>query len=1277
MKKRMIKALLLAVAVVGVLSLFPVSHAYGDYEWASGGAPGSGSGDGSGTVVGDHCKGQNYDSYYDCYCINRCPRWILVTKSVYDQIVSGNRTVGTYTSLPSCESDQYVIIAGDQDYNGEVQIYNQNSGNRVSPHKERHVYTSVAEGISSLSHTTDWGVTYNYNLNRWNDTGFLTWENVDGAVDEIDGHTLTYGEIIEKVETRSGFKEKDLAVICPSMVTETNSTVYFSSSNASATGVDTAHTGIQKEPYSVTTTTVNLTVGETLAEMSFSHDVYASQESEDTEWSVAKTGFLGYPFYSVGSYSGGAASGTTDITVPFSGHEEAKYSSVTSPQFTDKYQNIKFSVAGEYNFCETISVAGTTLTTACVKVNVAKKASSSYGSASQVSNRATSTANGGSSDYAKTDVYPMKGTTRSAETEKVSIKVGEEAAVTFSHNLYATKSTENVSWKITREVSGEVNGSGFNQSGYYTIKYDANGTPPYSANSAAAEVSGKANITQTEEEGLFVANKEDSRPYTDGSNRFVHRDFYRLTFNKTGTYKFCEYVYVEGTLYTWVCSTIEVKSGGGDPDPEIPDCNSLSWFSTSDGITSVASAVQNITIGTGWDKEVYAKPNDDVEWIHCYYPGVQTRYDEIVTRFHYSHSTYDSYGTHPNTNVQISSFGTWQNRFTVSASNFTSKNGIGSKTNNYVTGDSSMKSLEDPYAIQTGSNSKAGKTLTEKITSGSPTSISVTNYGDHTWTCDPYDCSYTEPYSCGTEAEPKTCYRVVPKTCYRGGCTHGNSYIASSRGGTATDKASVLVPYNFINTASIALKETAVQGESGTRRIVYAGETATVDKATINVETRYNAVTDGTYATRVNGAEVRMLAYTSNSGTGSAVAGYGTYGSDLCSAISGITHGNCTTDAYYGPGRSGYLNYVENTSGTTEYKFQNGLYNVYDVPAGEYYCVVAAVYPYTVSSDTDMNSYGSDSWYISAPDCYIIAKKPSLQVFGGSLYTAKNVITNVTAKNVIDGFYGYSSTNRSNRTIFGSWVEQAVIVPTGRTAGLASGAATGYYSSNGNTRTPSAGLGGSKEGTSVNYCNRIPLTISNSNCTSSMQQAGGYGSYGTPKPTDKAALIERFTGGDDEGINYIAAGDYNLSTTTIPKGETRVISSTGTVTISGNVVYADSYTKLSDVPKLIIYAKNITINCDVSRVDAVLIAENNVNTCPSTSYDARENSNQLKINGVVIANTLTANRTYGAATGANSIVPAEIIDYDTTLYLWGNSQADADESGRLNITYQHELSPRY
>ena len=65
------------------------------------------------------------------------------------------------------------------------------------------------------------------------------------------------------------------------------------------------------------------------------------------------------------------------------------------------------------------------------------------------------------------------------------------------------------------------------------------------------------------------------------------------------------------------------------------------------------------------------------------------------------------------------------------------------------------------------------------------------------------------------------------------------------------------------------------------------------------------------------------------------------------------------------------------------------------------------------------------------------------------------------------------------------------------------------------------------------------------------------------------------------------------------------------------------------------------------------------------------------VNGTIITHEMNANRTYGAAKGSNSIIPAEIINYDTTLYLWGSNEADVSESGKLTDTYSHELSPRF
>ena len=75
---------------------------FADYEWASGGQGGDIYGSG----------GPEYDTYYDCtgnYGNSRCPRWILVPNSVYQIIRSENRMVGTYSTLPACENDSYLM----------------------------------------------------------------------------------------------------------------------------------------------------------------------------------------------------------------------------------------------------------------------------------------------------------------------------------------------------------------------------------------------------------------------------------------------------------------------------------------------------------------------------------------------------------------------------------------------------------------------------------------------------------------------------------------------------------------------------------------------------------------------------------------------------------------------------------------------------------------------------------------------------------------------------------------------------------------------------------------------------------------------------------------------------------------------------------------------------------------------------------------------------------------------------------------------------------------
>ena len=157
----------------------------------------------------------------------------------------------------------------------------------------------------------------------------------------------------------------------------------------------------------------------------------------------------------------------------------------------------------------------------------------------------------------------------------------------------------------------------------------------------------------------------------------------------------------------------------------------------------------------------------------------------------------------------------------------------------------------------------------------------------------------------------------------------------------------------------------------------------------------------------------------------------------------------------------------------------------------------------------------------------------------------------------------------------------------------------------------------------------------------------------------------------------------------------QVVHSENTVLVKDNIAYNGTYSKYSDLPKLVIYGKNVVIDCRVTRIDALIVADEKVVTCNNYNKDINTtndadfkkdiddhineaaNSNPLKVNGAIVAKTLISNRTYGAATGVNSIIPAEIINFDPTLYMWGNlGDDDGDDNGELEVTLTKELAPR-
>ncbi len=981
---------------------------------------------------------------------------------------------------------------------------------------------------------------------------------------------------------------------------------------------------------------------------------------------------------------------------------------------------------------------------------------------SNVSNRSSSTADS-SPGYEHTNVTINE----YVETTK-TVYVGDTVSITFSNNIYSDEpygdlGGRSVEWKVYRRVF--VNGggeqeydTGGNSGQNYVLVMDSdeygntvrwwNSSMSYSPLVEGNVDRWESNSYRNPERVQSIASKSgnntipcigSSRPYLDSNeaNCFVHRDYYKVTFNKIGTYKFCEEMNLsDGGKGSKACSVIIVKER-----PEENICsrwtnayNSLLNSNKNSGITSVVSRVMNVSIGSDYETEVYAKPSDAVKWIHCYYPGVQLVADSKAAVSHAAEGDNVCSSMHDYVAMK-EKFGYWGNSFEVASTNlrepgkesrgnyregtdaldkynggkYAVGDGFFKKDGNTILKESGIRFLiDDSYYVEHGSEkNKAGNTLSEKVTSSMPKEASVTDDGTHSWKCNPHQCCDDNGENC--------------KTCYDEG-EHTNAYLkGAATKESAKDQADVKVPYNFINTID------TLELSSGT---VYAGETVTIKKAEVNIRTKDNNVTQGTYATQVDDAKLEFIAFVSSwdrseDKIAREVGSGKEYNlcnditdKEICNTIGVSDDETLNEDGVLG------IRSTERTIVSTDSlmdKGLNGEYNVHDVSAGKYYCIVAAVYPANSGGDTNLKSSGSNSWFISNPKCAVVAKRPSLQVWGGSLYTAGKVVTKAAKKRVVSGKYSIqdfsgkdgdgAANSTDNTTVFGSWVEQSIIA-NGTVTGLASGAATGYNNLEHNESIRP--LGGDLVGGHMSLCEYgVALTIPNSiindmsggfpgikRCSS--DSVGNTTSNKINEPTDKSALIQNFMG-ESSNYEYLTKyirlrafiNDYNgkglvmensAAVITMGNRHTYVLhakegDSTVDFTIDQDIKYENGkYEDLFDIPKLIIYAKNINIECDVKRIDAVLIADNAVNTCSNANkgdVNSPERSNQLKINGTVIADRMITPRTYGAGTGAASVVSAEIVDYDTSLYLWGSQKAAASNSGRLGTAYQTELPPRY
>lgn len=702
-----------------------------------------------------------------------------------------------------------------------------------------------------------------------------------------------------------------------------------------------------------------------------------------------------------------------------------------------------------------------------------------------------------------------------------------------------------------------------------------------------------------------------------------------------------------------------------------------------------------------YQKEVYAKPGDKVEFQSSYNPSLQYTYNLIPDYMKINggaekdnRSSKNKLGDFFNKNK--GDLSDWNNGFGINSENFTSsKFSVGYA---WSVGDTTLRNTE-PSNIYTVRSGDAGSVPKEKA----ETNVDVSSGKIVKTTPSQVSFSY-----------------------------NNNKFISDVKTGSVKSEAGAKVPYNFRTGVEVELTgDTSVKLDSENEIPAFSAGGVGGLKVDVEIQPKGNSKTtnseDEKYATK-SSSKLRLVVFAPNNVNNlpGADTQYGSFDSSLCDKYRGlsvdgkcyeITSGNVVEESFNENGITVEQAKELSEKGMTGIKqTSNNLtsFNVPDFDAGTRVCVAAAVYPSTSGVDENLDPNGDGKWNVSTPKCFVVYKKPSLQVWGGNVFSAGELNTPVASKNNVAGFddqgYGYDVKEKGKVAMFGSFGELSLI-SVGKVNGFSSGAATGFGSNNGNgSLTPSVkgDLSGRQSpfggytGDDSSFCERSRLTFANTddldelNCKFSAPGLSDSG--GSSANNDMTSLVSTFLSMDeDEAANKgvvvkQTSGDYKVSQDEInnqdeynlyiEKGRTMVIyakngDAAGNVVLDKNIVYEDGYASLRDVPKMIIYAGSIKINCGVERVDAVLIAENDVDTCAdSTDINSSANSRQLVINGTVIAGKLKANRTYGVATGSNSIVPAEIINYDTTLYLWGAKKADITETGKLDTSYMRELAPR-
>lgn len=316
---------------------------------------------------------------------------------------------------------------------------------------------------------------------------------------------------------------------------------------------------------------------------------------------------------------------------------------------------------------------------------------------------------------------------------------------------------------------------------------------------------------------------------------------------------------------------------------------------------------------------------------------------------------------------------------------------------------------------------------------------------------------------------------------------------------------------------------------------------------------------------------------------------------------------------------------------------------------------------------------GENPYWRFRINCATVGKYPTMSVEGGSLVASGKVET---------------STTSYNHRIFGSWAEYDLVASEAKKAG--SGASLAYATPQ---STPNSAGDYTADGIKDTGELRVPQTLGN---TASPD-------YGIGSDAENALQLSKKFAENIKGYCYDESGNASGNCSVLPDGATSIDNS-----YSGLVLYKANSNSSFTIPSniynnsenavIVIYGKNIKISNAATQIDAMIIAEDGLDTCDEGDKDSKTGNqallekcnNDLIIKGAVYSrgklsdteNHLLLDRSKGGGSfegetlSPNSLSQrAEIFSFDPRIV---KVSQDIHES--LDVTeiqYIKEIAPRY